>query len=172
MPRPEIPQELLDQWEAESTAAEQAVHPDLMVALANPAVKAKMHESSVAVKWLRNEFQKLKVDEARMAQFCAAFGQRCLMAPDVWDLAVKTVDIYKSNRDKLAAAAPPPHKTRDLPPEEARALYEHYTRVHGDEDASSSERQADELRNDQGEVSSGSDRCREGDSSVPVEGTE
>lgn len=135
MPRPEIPQETLAQWEAEVTAAEDAVHPDLMLTFANPNVKAKMHESSVALKWLKNEFKKLDVDDARTTQFCAAFGQRCLMAPDVWDLAQKTVDIYKSNRDKLAASGPPPHITRDVPPEEARALYERYSRIHPEEAA-------------------------------------
>lgn len=172
MPRPEIPQEVLDQWEAEVTAAEQNMPSELTLAYANPQVRAKLHEISVAGKWLKAELLKAGLEDEKANKFCFAFGQRCFMAPDVWDLAVRTFEVFKKNQETMAAHAPPPYVTRDLPPDEARALYEKYTRVHGADDASTPERQADELRGDQGEVPVSDGGRGEGDPPLAVEGTE
>jgi hypothetical protein len=133
MPRPEIEQELVDQWESEFKAAEQTVDPDLLIVFSSEAVKAKIHESVMALKWLRAEFKKLEVDDKTISQFYTAFGKRCLTAPDVWELAQKTLEIYKANRQKMIANMPPPYTTRILPSEQVKELYEFYIRVHPEE---------------------------------------
>jgi len=132
MPRPTDIDEQLAKWDAEVAAAEASMPADLVIAYANPQVRAKLHEINVAGKWLRAELQKVEVDEEKLNKFCFAFGQRCFMAPDVWDLALKTVELLKKNQATVAANAPPPYITRDYPEEERKALFEKYTRVHSE----------------------------------------
>lgn len=128
MPRPTDCEEQLTKWDAELTAAEENPPPGFEHVYANPQVRAKLHEIGVAGKWLQAQLEAIGVeDEATIKKFCFAFGQRCFMAPDVWDLAAKTVELYKKNKK---AAETPDHVTREFPSEEAKALFEEFTRVH------------------------------------------
>lgn len=127
MPRPNIDPELLAKWDSELTEGEKNLPSGMAHVYANPAVRAKLHEIGLAGKWLQAELEKDKVEEEKIEKFCFAFGQRCFMAPDVWELALKTVDLFR--RQQLANP-PAIHVTRDCPEDERTKLFEIYTKVH------------------------------------------
>lgn len=128
MPRPTDCDEQLAKWDAELTAAEENPPPGFEHVYANPVVRAKFHEIGVAGKWLEAQLHTIGVDdEDKIKKFSFAFGQRCFMAPDVWDLALKTVELYKKNQTTVEDST---YVTRDYPSETAKALFEEYTKVH------------------------------------------
>ena len=129
MPRPTDCDEQLAKWDAELNLAEENPPPGFEHVYANPQVRAKFHEIGVADRWLRVQLEAMGDDEEKIKKFCFVFGQRCVMTNDVWDLAVKTVELYKKNKAAGEAVA---YVTRDFPSDEAQALFAQFTKVHSE----------------------------------------
>ena len=127
MPRPEIKPELLAEWEAELDAAEANPAPGMKHIYSNPLVRNKLREVALSGKWLEIQLREAGCDDEKIGKYCFSFGQRCMMAPDVWELAKKTVVIYQTQGN---VPAPATHVTRDLPDEEKKQLFEEFTKVH------------------------------------------
>ncbi len=122
MPRPEIDPELFIKWDAELNEAEKGL-PHI---LANPAAHAKIHDVGLASKWLKHELEQANVESDKVERFFNAFSQKAFMAPDVWSLAVKTIEIFKSKFTAPQEVAP----NFDISEEDRKQLFETYTKVH------------------------------------------
>jgi hypothetical protein len=128
MPRPQhLDAEQLAKWEAELTQTEENPPPGMELIYKNPLVRGKIHEIGLVGMWLKSELQTAGVDQEKIDKFIYAFGQKCFMAPDIWDLAVKTLDLFKKTQNMNPLFA---HITRDLPEEERQAIFQKYTHVH------------------------------------------
>ena len=129
MPRPELAPELIAAWEADLDQAEKNPPPGMEHLYANPIIRNKLREVSLAGRWLKTQLEAASVDEEKVKKLSFAFGQRCMLAPDVWDLAEKTFEIFKKGQITNPSEV---YATRDFPDEERQAIFDFFTKVHAD----------------------------------------
>ena len=125
MSRPEIEPSILASWEFDNATMFANPPPALSVVFANPIVLEKFQEADLAVRWLR--FYLIEIDLNIVDKFIAAFNKRVLIAPSIWDLAQKTLALYKKS---TTVTRHPISFFIGLNEDERLRLYETYTKIH------------------------------------------
>lgn len=141
MPRPnDLDPEFLKDWEKRKKDLIANCPPEMAHLYANPAVRDKLLEINLAGHWLHTELAKKGVEDDKIQRLCFVFGQKCMMAPDVWNLAQKTLDVFMrgynramENAQQQQKAAEEEHKIvydYGFSDDEKKALWDHYCRFH------------------------------------------
>lgn len=130
MPRPDINPLLLQEWITDQKALMENPPQEMVAIYADPEVRDRLIEISIAGNWLYSELMAIGVPKGSADQICFALGQHGFYSLDVWDTAQGILDRVRQEN------APAPQIAEQLHAEmmsvQSQKLFDHFSRVHAD----------------------------------------